>query len=520
MEGEKSVTLLALEPKAQQYDWGQRGRDSKVLQLLLANQDWLHSLNVASPSSSPNGNGAENDSQQPWAELWMGTHERGPSVVHESGNARGVPLSEWITTSKRTRKGEGEGEGEVLPFLFKVLSVRTPLSIQAHPDKELAQILHGAEPSLYPDPNHKPELACALTPFEALVGFLPLSEIADNISDIAPELGALLSECCDISHTLSQCQSLRGLDRGRCEEIEKKILKELFGALMTASSSSVSRHLETLVRRFADLETSVDPLAQPLSDRWLQAKIDEIETDRQHNKTDNDNDNDHDQEKEKIIRDRLLRLRVLRVHSFFPGDVGVFCLFMLRSVRLDPGEAVYLGPNEPHCYLHGDCIECMACSDNVVRAGLTPKYRDASTLVSMLTYRVDQSHRVSPLLLSPVDHVQGSLWMYETEAEREFILFKASVSPSSLFDLGHWISLTVSRRLGLLGPSVLLVIEGEGSLESSSSSSSSSSRSSISLRSGSVVFVDPPEGISSLAGLAVHAGASPITLFACSYRAE
>ena len=31
-------------------------------------------------------------------------------------------------------------------------------------------------------------------------------------------------------------------------------------------------------------------------------------------------------------------------------------------------------------------MECMACSDNVVRAGLTPKYRDVHTLCEMLDY--------------------------------------------------------------------------------------------------------------------------------------
>jgi mannose-6-phosphate isomerase len=47
----------------------------------------------------------------------------------------------------------------------------------------------------------------------------------------------------------------------------------------------------------------------------------------------------------------------------------------LNYVLLKPGEALFLGPDEPHAYLSGDCMECMACSDNVVRAGLTPKFR-------------------------------------------------------------------------------------------------------------------------------------------------
>lgn len=33
-----------------------------------------------------------------------------------------------------------------------------------------------------------------------------------------------------------------------------------------------------------------------------------------------------------------------------------------------------------------DCVECMAKSDNVIRAGLTPKFRDISILCSSLNY--------------------------------------------------------------------------------------------------------------------------------------
>jgi mannose-6-phosphate isomerase len=60
---------------------------------------------------------------------------------------------------------------------------------------------------------------------------------------------------------------------------------------------------------------------------------------------------------------------------------------LLNYVRLGPGVAFVMYANEPHAYLHGDILECMACSDNVVRVGLTPKFRDVPTLVNMLTYR-------------------------------------------------------------------------------------------------------------------------------------
>jgi len=78
---------------------------------------------------------------------------------------------------------------------------------------------------------------------------------------------------------------------------------------------------------------------------------------------------------------------VLQLEKQYPADIGVISAFFLNYVKLNSGEALYLGANEPHAYLYGDCIECMATSDNVVRAGLTPKLRDIQTLCSMLTYK-------------------------------------------------------------------------------------------------------------------------------------
>lgn len=78
---------------------------------------------------------------------------------------------------------------------------------------------------------------------------------------------------------------------------------------------------------------------------------------------------------------------VLQLERQYPADIGVIAAFFLNHVKLSPGEALFLGANEPHAYLSGECIECMATSDNVVRAGLTPKHRDVQTLCSMLTYK-------------------------------------------------------------------------------------------------------------------------------------
>jgi mannose-6-phosphate isomerase len=78
-----------------------------------------------------------------------------------------------------------------LPFLLKVLSIRKALSIQAHPDKELARKLHNEFPKIYKDPNHKPEMAIALTPFEAFIGFRPLEEIKSHL-ETYPELATIV----------------------------------------------------------------------------------------------------------------------------------------------------------------------------------------------------------------------------------------------------------------------------------------------------------------------------------------
>lgn len=56
------------------------------------------------------------------------------------------------------------------------------------------------------------------------------------------------------------------------------------------------------------------------------------------------------------------------------------------QVKLNPGQAIYLPANEPHAYVSGELVECMAASDNVIRAGLTPKLRDTEVLCSSLTY--------------------------------------------------------------------------------------------------------------------------------------
>lgn len=78
---------------------------------------------------------------------------------------------------------------------------------------------------------------------------------------------------------------------------------------------------------------------------------------------------------------------LLKLIQQYPSDNGIFAPLLMNYMTLRKGESFYIGANILHAYISGDCIECMALSDNVVRAGLTPKHKDVATLCSMLSYR-------------------------------------------------------------------------------------------------------------------------------------
>ena len=124
----------------------------------------------------------------------MGTHSKGPSTIINPPSAKGKSLLGWLSDNQQAlgEKVKNTFSGQ-LPFLFKVLSIRKPLSIQAHPTKEHAKALHERNPDKYPDDNHKPEMAIALTNFEAFCGFRPLLEIVQNLQNI-PEFAAVVGK--------------------------------------------------------------------------------------------------------------------------------------------------------------------------------------------------------------------------------------------------------------------------------------------------------------------------------------
>lgn len=300
---------MELKCKLQTYEWGKLGLESKAA--LLAK------------SGTPS---IEIEPDTPYAELWMGTHPNGPSEDKKTG----ILLSSLIEKYPHYL-GEPIRQlfGDKLPFLFKVLSVNKSLSIQAHPSKTHAEELYSTNPELYKDDNHKPEIAIALTSFEALCGFRPIAEIKNFVKNVRELRAVIGPDLCEQFILANPLES-------------KEIFKQCFAKVMTCPQDEISMQLTQLIDKLSHLD-------------------------------------------ENKCEEQLASL-VQRLYSQYPNDVGCFAAYFLNHVKLEPFEALYLGPNEPHAYLSGDCVECMACSDNVVRAGLTPKYKDVDTLCKMLTY--------------------------------------------------------------------------------------------------------------------------------------
>ncbi|MDP1922058.1 MAG: mannose-6-phosphate isomerase, class I [Myxococcales bacterium] len=138
----------------------------------------------------------------PQAELWVGAHPTAPSKVN------GRSLEALIAEAPGPMLGAQVEQrfGPRLPFLLKVLAAAKPLSLQAHPsllqaqagfaNEEAAGVPRMAAHRNYRDPNHKPELLCALTPFRAMCGFRRVDETKAllaglGVPALAPFLEAL-----------------------------------------------------------------------------------------------------------------------------------------------------------------------------------------------------------------------------------------------------------------------------------------------------------------------------------------
>jgi len=242
---------------------------------------------------------------------------------------------------------------------------------------------------VYKDDNHKPEMAVAITPFEAMCGFRSIDEIAGHLHQY-PELAACVS---------AEAQAMINA-KPEAPEAVKGALQSLLSSFMDCAPEASSQALSTLVSRLAGSEAFLEKV-------------------------------------------------VCRLASQYPGDPGAMAPLFLNVLQLEPGQAFFMGANEPHAYLTGEILECMACSDNVVRAGLTPKLKDIPVLVSSLTYRSGAPDVMNPPPAEGLDGVAHR--RYKPSQVDDFQVDTARL------EAGKGFTLETSK-----GPRIILVLEGGG----------------------------------------------------------
>jgi len=311
--------MYPLDNRVQEYAWGSRTAIAELL-------------------------GRSSPSPRPQAELWLGAHPSAPSRVERGGHWES--LLEVIANAPEDQLGAAVVSkfGPTLPFLFKVLAAETPLSLQAHPNAEQARAGFDAEERAqvplsssrrqYKDRNHKPELLCALGPFELLCGFRRASETARFLAALRIE--PLSASVAALEHEPNS-ERIKSLSSWILSLDEPKRLD-----LVAAALEACQKHAQTGGQFAGECSWAV------------------------------------------------------RIASLYPGDIGVVMALLLNLVTLEAGQAIYLPAGNLHSYLKGVGLEIMANSDNVIRGGLTPKHVDVGELLRVLTFTDGPVQIISP----------------------------------------------------------------------------------------------------------------------------
>lgn len=376
----KTTGIFQLQGIVQHYDWG--------------GHDFIPALL-----------GQSHPSVRPCAELWLGAHGGGVSVVKIPEGA--LPLTDLISADPAKVLGAAVAQRfRRLPFLLKILDARKMLSIQAHPSLAQAQEGFDAEEKAgipisspvrnYKDNNHKPEVHVALSEFWMLHGFRRLEDIGSTFHRI-PEIQPLMPDFDDRLRAAGNDPSNRSF-----------LLRSLYERAMSLPQSDIDAMLDPLVSRL-EQECPKDK-SQP--DFW-----------------------------------------VLRAAKDFPlpdghRDRGMLSIYLLNLVQVNPGEATYQGPGTLHAYLEGVNVELMANSDNVLRGGLTPKNVDVPELMRVVRFEEMDVEIIHSRELANREMV------FETPAE-EFELSRIHCTAGDTY-----------RPLTRSGPEILIVLEGRGVVQS------------------------------------------------------
>ena len=286
--------------------------------------------------------------EQPEAEVWVGAHPAAPSRATVDGTES--PLNELIQ-AEPSRFLRPDRTSDWFPFLFKILAIDAPLSIQVHPtpeqaiagfeDEQARGIAIDAPHRNYKDRYSKPETVIALTPMRVLTGVRPV----EQLKTLAAAFGAAwLAE--------------------RAELSPKQLLTEIIRLPEETASAAVQHLVDT-------------------APGLLGASND-------------------------VVADAAELVRI--VDGKYPGDRGLLVAFVMNLVHLAPGESAFTPDGQVHAYVSGTAIELMNPSDNVMRAGLTAKHIDTEELIKVLGEKQDAPVIQRP---NPEDGPLGTYAMWD-----------------------------------------------------------------------------------------------------------
>jgi mannose-6-phosphate isomerase len=330
----------------------------------------------------------------------LGHEPTGQPVAEVWLGTHALAPSEVVTDEGNVPLAEFAGE---LPFMLKVLAPDQPLSIQVHPANSIAELGFAAEEA----------------------AGVPMDDPTRDFKDPhhKPEMVYALSRF----ETLVGVRPLAEI-RNLLEPLDAAISRRLL-AHVGEGEIGVLRELLTRPPTAADVDQFVSACAKSIADDCGRG----YET-------------------------------VLDVARFHPHDPGVVVALLLNRVTLEPGQAAFIGPGLVHAHLHGLCLEVMVSSDNVMRAGLTPKRINPQALLKIIEISQPDSPMVHPVSEGGTD---------------------TFVPPGNLFALS--ISHGPVDRLPGSGRRILLCLSGEVDVVTDGGSS-------LRLRRGEAAFVSAEDG--------------------------
>ncbi len=330
---------------------------------------------------------------EPQAEYWLGAHPLAPATVDGQDLDEALHNHpEWV--GDRTFRAFGDR----FPVLMKILAAARPLSLQAHPSRDQAEegfaretaarLAIDAPERIYRDDWPKPEILVALTGFDGLCGFR------------------------DPSKTV---ELFRRLGIG-------KALESVIGPLSQRKGSA------------ALAEVFLDILSQDHPDYINEV----LRLARNHSDEDSDLG--------------LFSRTALDLNLYFPGDPSILAALLLNRIHLEPGQGLFLPTRTLHSYLNGVGIEVMACSDNVLRGGLTSKHIDVDELIRVVDF--------TPCEVAPVDTEDDAGFTRYLTPTPEFALWRGELG-SQPMNLPR----TDSCRIALVIDGEAQLREGDTSLD-------------------------------------------------------